>query len=654
MIQTKREEFTVVSTLEGDSVGMTIDAEAVDHLMAVLTELYTDQELACIREYSTNAWDAQVEAGVTTPIEVTLPNALAPTLQITDHGTGMNADDINDIYSKYGKSTKTESNDYNGVLGLGCKSALAYTNQFTVTGIKDGVRTVVSVSRDEEGVGSMTILLEEPTEAPNGVTVEIVGQNYNEFADKAANFFQYWPEGRVLVNGEAPKRVEGLDLGNGMLLVKERGDNVLLMGGVAYPIDSDEVVGRYTDPLFGLSHEYRIVCEVPNGSVHFAPSREGLRYTPRTKEVLKQLAETYKQNLTSAINAEIDKAETAPEAFRAACLWTPVFYRTSTTDLEFKWRGEEIPHSIPVVGKVTEAPEQKDYYGKRKGVGRSSTIAAVDWVRAADAHWIHNHNIGFTANHKKKLWQYYEENGLEVPKWFILCGDLPDSQWIDKSKAIDWEPVSKVKLPRNVSSNKGYKYKEIKGSYEAIVNGTHIPELIAAKIDTSKPIFWTENADSAYNVMDRLKDIIGDHTVVVVPYNRQGKFKKLFPQAQVATAAVREYFETWWEFLTEGEQRMVIGPPNSVTRLLNRLPKTGIEDPVVRRQQKLAAFEVPDWLVEQRRIFRHYLPGRNEDQTLVLHVAAKYPLVIDCRATGGTIKSHFRTYMNAIYQESNA
>src|ERR1035437_10098491 len=92
--------MNVTSTLQGERVGMSIDEGALAHIMSVLTDLYSDPEMAVIREYSTNALDAHVEAGVTRPIEVTLPSALSPYLKIRDYGTGLDVEDIRTIYSR--------------------------------------------------------------------------------------------------------------------------------------------------------------------------------------------------------------------------------------------------------------------------------------------------------------------------------------------------------------------------------------------------------------------------------------------------------------------------------------------------------------------------------------------------------------------------
>src|SRR5262245_34262870 len=105
----------VDSTLAGENVRMGIDTSALQHIISVLTDLYSDPELAVIREYSTNALDAHRDAGNPLPIEVTLPTPLAPLFKVRDYGDGLDAEDIRNIYSRYGTSTKRDSNDVVGM-----------------------------------------------------------------------------------------------------------------------------------------------------------------------------------------------------------------------------------------------------------------------------------------------------------------------------------------------------------------------------------------------------------------------------------------------------------------------------------------------------------------------------------------------------------
>ena len=176
----------VDSTLTGERVGMGIDESAMHHIMSVLTDLYSDPELAVIREYSTNALDSHRDAGNPLPIEVTLPTQLAPFFRVRDYGDGLDAEDIRSIYSRYGTSTKRDSDDVVGMLGLGCKSALTYTDQFTLVGTKNGRTVQVSVGRDENGGGSMTIVSDEHTpDAPSGVEVIVPSKRDNAFEKEA-------------------------------------------------------------------------------------------------------------------------------------------------------------------------------------------------------------------------------------------------------------------------------------------------------------------------------------------------------------------------------------------------------------------------------------------------------------------------------------
>jgi hypothetical protein len=102
------------------SFGISVEDSA--HILSILRDkLYSNKVLAVIREYSTNAYDAHVEAGIPDrPIEVTLPSRLDSTLSIRDYGIGLTEEDVRNIYAMYGASTKRSSNAFTGQLGLGC------------------------------------------------------------------------------------------------------------------------------------------------------------------------------------------------------------------------------------------------------------------------------------------------------------------------------------------------------------------------------------------------------------------------------------------------------------------------------------------------------------------------------------------------------
>lgn len=98
------------------STEFTIEANA--SVYAMLTQnIYNDPILAVMREWSTNACDACLAAGVPVEYDVHLPTLTEPQFFVRDYGTGLAPEDIVGLFSNLGASTKRNSNLYNGTLG---------------------------------------------------------------------------------------------------------------------------------------------------------------------------------------------------------------------------------------------------------------------------------------------------------------------------------------------------------------------------------------------------------------------------------------------------------------------------------------------------------------------------------------------------------
>jgi hypothetical protein len=267
---------------------MSLEETAFDHVMEQLTRLYSDPIMAFIREVSTNADDARIEARSGKPTEVTLPSKLNPLFTVRDYGTGMDHDTIVYIYSRYGASTKRESNDYNGALGFGCKAPLAYTPQFTVVTVKDGLRNVISCARKPSGGGNMTLAEKNvATDEPNGTTVmvPVKAEDVEGVRDRARRFYRYWKPGTVKIDGDEPEKVAPhMRLSPRFAVVKGEADHIL-MANVAYPTP------HRLDT--GLRHGYSLLAEVPTGDVDFVGSREALETTAHTRATLAKVVQEF-------------------------------------------------------------------------------------------------------------------------------------------------------------------------------------------------------------------------------------------------------------------------------------------------------------------------------------------------------------------------
>ncbi len=276
--------------------------------------LYANKVKAIIRELSCNAIDSQVAAGNNVPFEVHLPNALEPYFSIRDFGTGLSHEQVNSIYTTYFESTKTNSNDFIGALGLGSKSPFSYTDNFTVTAIKDGRKGVYTAFINGEGVPSIALMTEEDTTDPSGVEIKFsVNERYDfeKFRQEARNVYS-WFKVMPIVKGYEGFKTEPIeykdkDIIPGVHSIGDHRKSMALMGNIAYPInipESDKSIGELEKLL-----ECGLVIEFGIGELDFQASREGLSYIPQTIEAIKRKLVALNERLTVHIAEEADKIQ---------------------------------------------------------------------------------------------------------------------------------------------------------------------------------------------------------------------------------------------------------------------------------------------------------------------------------------------------------
>lgn len=103
-----------------ESIGMSLDLDSAQVLMQMLSKnLYSDAIGSTIRECASNALDSHRRAGTDKPIVVSLRRNKEHNYEfsVEDFGTGLDAEDVKTIISKYGKSTKRNSTTELGMMG---------------------------------------------------------------------------------------------------------------------------------------------------------------------------------------------------------------------------------------------------------------------------------------------------------------------------------------------------------------------------------------------------------------------------------------------------------------------------------------------------------------------------------------------------------
>lgn len=307
------ESRKIIRSSEGEAVENKFTIKASAQAFSILSDrLYSDKITAIIRELSCNAYDAHIAAGVPElPFELRLPTWQSPQFSIRDYGIGLSKESVENIYTTYFESTKAESNDFVGCLGLGSKTPFSYTDSFLVESFFKGKKYTYTAFINEDGVPSLRSLGEEDTTENNGLKVSfaVKREDFSNFDYKAKEVFR-WFKTRPIVKGneywafkDAPvysKIGDDWDLYSN----SEQPISYVRMGNVVYPISIDKFPQDFPYELKNLlSNSIIFHCDI--GDVDIAPSREALVYNKKTVACLKARIERFAEEIAEDLNFEI-------------------------------------------------------------------------------------------------------------------------------------------------------------------------------------------------------------------------------------------------------------------------------------------------------------------------------------------------------------
>jgi hypothetical protein len=342
MITQKPNYSTLKQSENFKAVKFGIKKEGLAHIFNVLrNQLYTDKILAVVREYSCNAVDAHIEAGKDEePIVVTLPNRMNPNFKVRDYGLGLSQQDIQDVYANYGESTKRNTNSQIGQLGLGCKSAFAYGDNFVINSYQSGVKNSYNAFIDPSQIGQISRMSSEKTTEPDGIEIVVPtkGDDHDAFSEKAESLFKnfkVYPTIKgadikpfnfsVVLKGEGWEIIKSEYSHRGYGHYHSQDEAVAIMGNIPYPMQSRSVDWQKFAEDDGdlkaiLESNIRIDFEI--GDLEIAASREGLQYTDYTQ---KQVIERLKKIKTAIVKTVTDKLDNSPSMYEAKKIYGQVF-----------------------------------------------------------------------------------------------------------------------------------------------------------------------------------------------------------------------------------------------------------------------------------------------------------------------------------------
>lgn len=548
-------------------------------LMRINAKQYSDSTTAVIREYSTNAYDSHVMAGHADPIEVSLPSLLDPFFEVRDHGVGMNVDTFRLIYTRFGTSDKTESVLTNGQMGIGSKSGVAYTTQFVVTSVKDGIRTEAKVVREPDWTLALDVYDEYPTDEPNGTVIRVPVHNVDEFRHKAQEFFKFWLPGRVLIDGKPSVHHVGQKIAKNLYYSANWNTSYVVLANVAYRINNPAALFRESKlaSLNFVAYVDDLADEFGNAPIEFTPSREDLEYSDLTKKTLQDIINKFESDLKKTAQDEINKAKSHAEAYTAWAKWKSTLNANLFGDLEYK--GDKFISNYPVMGK--------------KYVLNSSSAGTMikEWgvEMTPRTVFIEDFNINTTAEVRRKVKAYCDKTwpGATISYYVFTSATSYDCVWVewDKQMRVRWEDLKKA-LPKNVVTRTYSPSDRIKGSWDYWdIDGYH--EQMSCP--TGKTLVYVSVYDNRRYEIRRILSLIAakDVAVLIVPMNRLDKLKRENPTL--------EHFRTWafghYEHdgakLLSAEAKKIFAIDDARTRWVNALDTSRIKDPELKRLGKL-------------------------------------------------------------------
>lgn len=258
--------------------------------------LYKNKIRIVIQEYSSNAKDANIEAGrPDEPIEIQLPTQDIPKFAVRDFGLGISPERMGDVFCNLGESTKRDGNAQTGGFGLGAKCGYAYakisTGKFRIISVF-GTTKYTYVAYINEGAPYIDLVDEEPTDERTGTTIimDVRSGHISEFNSHAYDIFKHWSV-RPVFHGYTPN-------------FSKYDSDIIRHEGPVKVCRGNDVRGMYV-VIAGIPYELREsgyyyrtkLCgtiEIPNGELTLTRSREDIEGTDANRKIIERHIDTIK------------------------------------------------------------------------------------------------------------------------------------------------------------------------------------------------------------------------------------------------------------------------------------------------------------------------------------------------------------------------
>ena len=279
----------VIGNNKNANVGFEIKSSA-KAFKILSNNLYKNKIRAIVRELSTNCLDAHKLNGNTRPFIISVPSWIDQKFVIRDFGPGLSPDGIFNLLCTYFASTKDQSNDFIGALGLGAKSPFSYTDSFIVKSVYEGVEyTFNAMMLNSEP--NISLVREKPSNEHTGleITVPVKSHDINKWEDEINYILYSFPKDSFMIKDDALNilQLEHDKLEESFFIDKDREGPFssgiwAVYGNIIYPLRDCPGINDVTRWLETVN--LPIYIKFPLGELDITPSREELSFDETTTE----------------------------------------------------------------------------------------------------------------------------------------------------------------------------------------------------------------------------------------------------------------------------------------------------------------------------------------------------------------------------------
>jgi len=328
-------------------------------------KLYSNKIAAVCREVASNSRDANRESGkedspITISIyqEDSITDEVQSFISFQDEGIGISPDRIENVFLKYGSSTKRDTNNQTGGFGIGAKTPFAYSHEFLIETVSDHkgkrIKNIYqSIIMNETGIESTNLIpiSEEETDEPTGtkIIVPIKQKDIYDFEKESIKATTFWKTKPNYVGFSNLKNVNAkhaVEKNNWSILEGQYSDVLdvdsyelfILVDGIPYQFDNRKVSPEFKGikESFLLSvdtYSYDTVYINPvltfeTGEITLSASREEIEYTESNLELIQKRIKEVEKDLIKEVKSIINKKESKIEKI----LFINSFKVSHTTD----------------------------------------------------------------------------------------------------------------------------------------------------------------------------------------------------------------------------------------------------------------------------------------------------------------------------------